>query len=263
MMRLAILGNSHLAALRLAWRTLHTQYPGVEITFFGGIAPVFNRMSFDARGRFGLHDADLLETGYREQTLHSFGALALDLSGFDALALCGWRYDLGALAQLADMVDIDGLLTTGAERRLSRPAFEAMIRALAEASVPDPAWQERVRAPRFLLPRPRPPRHMLDSGAKAPSLWVRLTARNVAPVLAAMDRALGQAGAAQGWNVCVQPPRTLAACGLTDDPFSINPPRFGNLNRARPTDDCEHMNATYGAAVLADLLAHPRMPRAA
>lgn len=254
MIRLAILGNSHIAALRLAWRTLASRHPDVQITFFGGVTPVLSAMTLDARHHFGLHDPGLVSEGDRAKTQQLFGALSVDLTGIDSLALCGLPWGIEEMLALTDAFDIDGLIETGAPRHLSIRAFEGIARDVALRGLPESVWQHWPGR-KILMPRPMPPERVQDGDSAWSEQWRRVTPRGMAVVMQRYRDLHAAVAEGRGYDLCHQPGTTLTTAGLTEDRFNEAPPKFGNLQAQRRADDRVHMNAEFGARWLDSLIA--------
>lgn len=253
MMRLVILGNSHIAAPRLAWTEMAARHPGVEVRFFGGLQTVLAAMTLDAKGQFGLHAGAQVSDHDRAKTLELFGALSVDLSGIDALAFCGLDWGIDEILALTDAFDIDGLIESGAPRHLSARAFDAFARDVAQRSLPDAVWQGW-RGRKILMPRPLPPTRVQDSDSDWAEAWRRVTPRGMGRVMQRYRDLFAEGAAAQGYGLCYQPAATLTAQGLTEDRFNQLPPKFGNLKLPRRADDRVHMNAGFGALWLDSLI---------
>ncbi|PWE27927.1 hypothetical protein C4N9_13800 [Pararhodobacter marinus] len=258
MTRLVILGNSHLGALRAALRDEPALAQGTEIAFFGGIAPVFKAMTLGPDLRFGLFGPHGVAEANVEQTKKLFGGTSIDLNKADTVAIAGIAWHVWPLIDLLDRYAVDGLTATEEAGdnalRLSRPAFDAVLAALAEASLAPFGWTRSLGKPVRLLLRPVPPETLITEG-KPGTRPERATRRGFAQALSLLEHSLTETGARLGLGVVVQPAQTRAASGWTLAEYQRGAVRLAPGARAAPAQkDNEHMNTAYGAACLTDLL---------
>ncbi|MBN8293192.1 hypothetical protein JI664_14550 [Rhodobacter sp. NTK016B] len=262
MTRLIILGNSHLGALRAALREQPQLAQGTEIAFFGGIAPVFKAMSLSPDLHFGLIGPHDVPAANVEQTKKLFGGTTIDLKNADAVAISGVAWHVWTMVELLGRYIVDGLTDNTTEAgsgeaalRLSRPAFEAVLKALAEASLAPLAWTRALDVPVHIALRAVPPETLITQ-SKPASRTNRATRHGLAQALQRLETLIVETGARQGLYVRPQPAQTRAVTGWTLAEFQRGAVRLapGAQSAAGQKPDNEHMNTAYGAACLTDLL---------
>lgn len=263
MTRLAVIGNSHVAAFREGWALVAAEHPGTTLAFFALPNAHLGRLALDAERRLSLPEAS--EARLREAAMAINGRLSIELGSADHVLWVGYYWPFEALAKLTAEFSIDGLRETGgAPRALSRPAFDAVCDGLAEAVLPGAAWRGWVAPGLTVNARALPAETCLGDARPALRYW-RAAARAPEGVGAVagtfLDRFERQLGA-QGIGLLRQPQETLAASGLTAAGFSRGSHRLMS-GAAHPESDHLHMNARYGALCLRRLLARLAPARAA
>jgi len=259
MTRVAIIGTSHVAALKMGWDKVADQWPGTEVTFFA--APGKAARTQKLKGRvYGYHRAkpapDEIIFGYD-------GGRTIDLAAFDHVLRVGDTLGEADLSDLLSRYAVDGISDEVKPLRMSRAAFDMACAALARASLPNPPWHDW-DAPRLtFLARPTPSTKCLRIDSDRYDPWRDLAARpNEYLVAREIYYAhLTQEMAKRRIGLLRQPDETIAPCGLTDERFGDG--AAGMIEgKALPDEDCVHMNAEYGAlalrAYLAPLTAQPK-----
>lgn len=241
-MRIAIVGNSHLACLRRALAAGLFDPGGVEIVFFGQAGPGFGDLSF-ADGCLHLPDREFVlkitEGRYERLPVAEFDALAFH-GGVDVLplaltALAHAGFDpAAASAAVLDMVACEWLR--------ARVPYAAARAACAAAA-----------GPVVLSGTPRL--------AVASAKYDRTAVTSADPLAAAFRRRF----AADGFDHLPQPPGTVTPDGLySRTEWTVATEDFGedplHANRA---GDHLHMNRDYGALILRALFERVALRRAA
>lgn len=247
------IGNSHLAALKLAWADAAP--PGVEVTFFGApkrtwlaFAPLpGNHYGFDSTGKQRSHRKVA-------ESLNGVGSVALE--DRDAIVLVGEQNAHGKLANLLSICDISGIRETGCTTLLSVELFAKCCRALAEKALPDAFWWNRADlGPIAILQQPAPSETIRASTNRTHWAWNQLAANPIGLSTAheALDDALTLAFAAKGLTYLRQPPATLTEAGLTQSIFlgdGLGVQEGSEDGRG----DHSHMNHAYGVHCAAHLI---------
>lgn len=253
--RIALIGNSHLSALALAWRTLAARHPDVEITFLGARA---------ARCE-GLR---VTPTGLRpdnEQLRQSLiwlsnGRDEIVAADYDAFWFAGHWF--GFYPVLDTYADCWAEAHKPDPERT--PVSDALFAELCDAALRQTLSMELYRrlrqvsdAPVAMLCQPAPlgaarraqdPRfrgfgvaHRQDEGA--------LLRDQTEAALARIERA-------EGITIFRQPAETFALPLHSHKRFSFGSVRLDKgLSNEHPRGDVMHMNADYGALALANALA--------
>lgn len=251
MTRLAIIGNSHVGAIKRAW-DVAPRPEGIELAFFA--LPQIHLRQFRLNRkllRFAAGPDASAREDFMRMVTQVNGAPSIDLGGFDAVMLYGGTTLQAEIVRLMNDYDIDGLRAAGAPRRMSRPAFDAVLAGLAEISLPRPFWRG-TRIPRFaVFPRPIPSAGATTSDSPHFSGWARIAARpdGAREIFDLHFAAMAAAHARKGIDFLRQPAATLEPNGLTNAIFTKGSTRL-RANRPHPATDFGHMNARYGALCL-------------
>jgi hypothetical protein len=250
MTRIAVVGNSHVGALKLGWERVAARHPGLQVEFFAAPGGHFNRLQMFAPLKFGAGPKTVNRSAGRVEALN--GRRWIDLAPADVVMLVGRSGGLGIMAALLAEHDVDGLPETDREmppRRLSAAAYDAFCDAVAERSLTEP-WSSFGSRPRLvLLPRTRPSEAALRGPATSYNRPWRQLARTPDKLDAGVERYLDRLAArlaASGGSLLRQPPASLAASGLTREDMTRGSLRTdGSTNHSQ--DDAAHANADYGA----------------
>ena len=257
MIRLAIIGNSHVGALKRAWDAATPRPEGVEPSFFG--IP-------DKQQRYFRLGADLVyrlrtDMGARVPAIAAMaekinGATFLDVSKMDAVVLCGAPTFQRQFSEIAATYDVDGYRAAGAARRMSRAAFEAICDDLGAAILPNQRWLGATAIPRrAVLPRPLPAEGAATSEIPDYAFW-RVLAERPDGARAMIDRlfaGMATAHARHGIDLLRQPAATIEPSGLTASLYTQGSTRL-KADERHPEEDVSHMNARYGALCLEVIL---------
>jgi len=264
MPKLAVIGTSHVACLKLGWDVVAPERPDWTVDFFASTRPHFHLLRLTPDWRFELPEA---EHGREEADLvrkWNGGRLGIDLAGYDTVLWCGFGRPLGRVLKVLGDADVEGLVEGGGGERLSRADFDRLCDEIAEDALPASEWLGR-ETPRLVMMCAPNPDESLDGGGGRHKPWVRLARRpgdKRALTGAFLDR-YEAALAAHGVGLLRQPPETLGESGLTLARYGRESRRL-DIERAHGASDHVHMNADYGAIVLralidgrADVLSRP------
>lgn len=243
--RLALIGDSHLAALRAA---AETAPPGLDLTFLA--AP--NNLMEDVRldGPVLTPTTDATTAAFRR-----FGGVdRLDLSGFDAVVLVGLQLNVfwaAALYGAHRFRGQKGWRQHDPKRPLiSRPcAAETLTARLMSARALRLAGQMRAAlpCPVVLVPEPRPGLAILAPGQRFPA-FRRAQANGDGALLSELYET---AAAALPHRVLPQPADTTADGIFTAPDWSQGAPQLkGERHGHYAEGDFLHANHRYGARVL-------------
>lgn len=223
-MRLCVIGNSHLAAIKQGWDQVGADFPWLKPQFFGARADAL--LDLQAQdGRLVPANDDLAA-----KLAHTSGGDAeIDPSRFDAALLVGMNY-IPTMPQ-------DARLSQAVRAVAARVAFDATLSGHVFAQLRKVA----PGLPVHVLPNPL---RRKASRAKADPVAVVPYAVRLA------DFRLGLgAGPVQ---VAGQPPETIVDDLYTADSYGIGAIALdqGRGSRAKDDDDVSHMNADYGTLFL-------------
>jgi len=240
MTRIAVIGNSHIGAMKLAWRQIAEERPELTARFFASYGEMYLKCRLSEDHQYGALDPERFTEAELESLRQLNRRLALDLGSFDLVVNVGWPgFQIHELPGLVDKADIEGLSDRGEGPLISAPCFEAFLSDLVQGALPGAFWRDW---PKGNLVMVAPPRY-------AESVFQRRAAKtppDPAPQRAAKarhDALLAEAFAGIGARYVAQPDETLADNGLTQIRF--NRGAVGaSVNRSR--DDPTHMNEDYG-----------------
>lgn len=255
MTRLAIVGNSHVGALKRAWDEMAPKPEAVDLAFFA-VPDKLQRhfrlrddLVYAPRSKMRSERPALVETAEKIN-----GASSIALAGFDAVVLYGGSLLQREFAMVIGTYDVDGYRAAGAPRRMSRAAFEAFCDSYAEATLPSSRWFG-TRIPRLAaFPRPLPAEGVETRSESLFAPWRAVVARpdGARAMIERLFTAMAAAHARHGIDFLRQPAETLTPIGLTSGEYTKGSSR---LNSERhPDEDVTHMNARYGALCLRSIL---------
>lgn len=255
--RVCILGNSHIAALREAWREDSTRWPTVDATFVGAHKDLLLDTEFK--------DGHLLPTtkDAAEELKRLGGITALRLADYDAFVITGGLVSVATAAtvyrdlhwpDLPSMAELDDL-AAGPVLMTSRVAAVATLEeVLAGRLGPRLAGHLRgmTQAPIYLTSQPRISAEIRTTRApKTHAHRLALRRGDAAELSRMFEQAATRALAKHKATFLRQPPQTIAAHILTAKRYMQNAPRLtANGGIPQPLDDIRHANAAYGALVL-------------
>lgn len=230
--RIAILGNSHTAALKSAWDTNRAAYRDLELVFFAA------RSSGDTRFKdLDPVDGKLVPRHPKMiSSLHFSSGGRTDIVGkdYDAFALIGLSPRLILLPPASDYSAAvrAAMYNAGRHRGLSR--IVANIKAIA----PDKPLLVAAKA----LPADPP-----DNAGPATDVYARSVRRMVRRVFEPLDVVY-----------LPQPAETIVGDNWTRPEYAISSTRLQTSAESLPDDehpveDVRHMNSAYGALVLDQL----------
>lgn len=248
MIRLLIIGSSHVGAYKNAADRFAAIYPEIALYFFGVRGPLFLTGKMDAQGVFS---PPLKAAKDRDFVTATNGAPIVDASAHDHVLLVGHRFDFNAVLSLMEDHDILEGARTGAPRLITRALFEEVLALKVGAAI------DQATAPLAAYARPL-------SFAMAPYPAFSITERGEGYELA---RLLGRfwqradagdihtqwlnavrAGLeARGHHLLVQSEALNAAPYATRSEYAA---RAAALDGALGRTDHRHMNADYGLAML-------------
>ncbi|MEL6478531.1 MAG: hypothetical protein AAFR17_14475, partial [Pseudomonadota bacterium] len=151
--RIAVVGNSHIAALKDAWVEMAPAHPALDITFFGAPQVEMGKMTLDHNLRLAI-PPKRLDAETKDLLTRINGRCALSLARFDIVLRAGVTSPWFQFPQVIAARDVDGLRETGARERLSRAAFDAVLAALAETSRPAKNWRKWTGPALYFMPLP-------------------------------------------------------------------------------------------------------------
>jgi hypothetical protein len=231
-MKIAIIGNSHLAALKVAVRDGLFRADQLDVTFWGLAGPEFASITYEG---------GLFQTQYKHFALQvSEGRYdSLPVHEFDAIIFHG-TLDPGLY--------LDSLRTAADDLRCYSSA--CLREGLQTYIENDPTWSLvrslRTDYDRRVLMSPIPLKSDFSDQFKGRSI--------TADEFNILNSHIGATLCSVGGKYIVQPSATVCDYKYTKREFCVHSVRLlGDLAIKHPEDDYIHMNGQYGACVLNDI----------
>lgn len=264
--RVAVIGNSHLSALALAWRELAPRHPAISMTFFGARAFACEGLRVSERGLRPDNDRlrgalRWLSGGHEEIVVADHDVFLFAGHDFGVHPVIGVYAECWAEAHATDPARTpvsDSLFAELCDEALRRTLSMELLRRLRQVT----------GSPAAILCQPAPlapVRGMRDPRVRGYGVAYE---RNDTTLLAAQaDAALTRIARQEGVEVFRQPAETLEQPLHSHPDFSRGSVRLANgLASEHPRTDMMHMNAAYGVValepVLTALVDPARLPRA-
>lgn len=266
MTRIAIIGNSHVGPYKRAWDVVRDRWPGVTIDFFAAPGANFSHLALTG-GRYLAPRAGLSageDRRVRGVLTRVNGRTEIDLGPAEHVLWVGAGHDIDgttfeAVGDLLGAVVVDGIPRKPrapgktAPVRLSRPALDAALAALAARLVPGPAWRGWAPGRLLFSPLHRPADDVLRLDSPLGARWRRFVRageagrRGLDLYAGALEAQLAPLGIA----MFHQPPATIGRHGLTRGELTRGSLFFSG--RPHVAEDVYHMNLDFGLIVLAAL----------
>ena len=247
MIRIALLGNSHLVNWKRAWKSLGKAYPDVEFVFFA--APGRQLQCCEPQGdRLVFKREDVA----RSLEITSGGRRELVPADYDALCVVGLGYGIDSVTELYSRWRADSHKgQEGRFRLVSDACFQDAVAdrlnvSLAMALVG--GLRQITDKVIWLAPVPAPSEIVLTLD-KSPEGIEMAAATTDAPALRAAYEEACRRLAAENLIVLQQPKATLASPLLSKDEY-----RRPNRNPSETTPDWSHLNDAYGKITIREFL---------
>lgn len=248
-----LIGNSHLAALALGWRQVADRYPGVSMTFFGSPAGTLRGLRAED-GRLVPGTPKLRET----LAAISGGIDVIDTAAYDEFWLVGMGFGSQRMMAVYEKSWAEDQQPDPHRAPVSTELFRTAVLANLTSSLAM-ELHRRLRSitdkPIRIMPEPMLSAAVLDTPDERFDAWRLAATRGEEPSLAAMWRDALAELRQDGGVAAEQPAATLASQLFSDPRFGKGSIRLTTaLQTAHTDDDYAHMNADYGAMVLAEAL---------
>jgi hypothetical protein len=261
MKRVCVLGNSHLAAVKLGWNQRAAAHPDLHCDFFGapknGMAEVAFEDGLIVPQNEAVRAAFAMTSGGRE---------SVQLRDYDCVVAVGLGFSMATLIRRvyrdyrSDGHNfLDGDITLVGEDTFRQICTTMLARStamwlaghLAQAGV----------AQRVIVPQPLPSEDILDAtdGEMDATLWQAAVREGDDESLAQTMTEAVQALTAPRLAILPQPPATRAGHLFTRRDYAIGSVRLvAGFEAQHAKNDVGHMNGAYGAAVIDALAAQLR-----
>jgi hypothetical protein len=234
--RICVIGDSSVAALKVAWDAIGAEMPDVALTFFAAPGKTIAGLVVD--GGTLAAGSDVL----REHLIaKSGGADRIDPAGFDAYVLSGMALNAFPIARVrADFPGQDmtaGVVVAAASARVADTIHGQTVQKLRACT----------KSPFVMLPRPF---RVIDPQK---DFWKKLARTNNGSHIGQLfESGCARFAAQRNGRFVPQPRETVGKTGVDTRPrFARGVARFFD----GAGDDLTHMNGDYGAVVLRAALA--------
>ena len=249
-MKVCVIGNSHIAALKKAVEDGALDNTDTSIVFFGAPGKNFNELR--------VHDGMICGPAtLRDMFLRVSDGLytRIDPAEFDVVVVYAGRFYfhrlLGSIHRVlrSDVHLSKDCLSTGIGRWLSSKHVFCLARMISRAS---PATRV------VLVPRPIPAVGAADTAdaaapyATSPWVWDRLEPSFRKKIWSIC----GQSASRRGVELFAQPESTIDVNQFTKPEFTAHSNRLLKSQVKHPQAEVSHMNAKFGEVFLLSLLAH-------
>jgi hypothetical protein len=245
-MKVCVIGDSHLAAMKLGWEDMQAAFPDFTLTFFGAPFPLIERLA--------VRNGTIVPTQWKTEVFfrHTSGGEARIDGSYDRVLLCGMKFSIWRVLGVykhcrAEDEKSDGRLP------LSDPCYRRTLEDhLADTTciATFKLLREIGATPVGIVPTPFPSEEsdMLERRyqARARGDEARV-AQHFADAAETLGRRLGFAPYLAPASLLASPIATKAACAK--DSVGL---RLDSVPHAQ--DEHNHMNAAYGAAMLRGIL---------
>lgn len=241
-----IIGNSHLAAIKLGHAAVAADFPEIQLDFYGGVAQ--RLWALEQEGTTLVPRHKRLAENFAET---SGGRRRIETADYDAFVLVGLFFGLvtiGPLFAVGRPYSGEAGVDLVSRPFLRAGALDLLGRSLAAVTADKVLRARAAACPILLIPTPFPSEAVRGT---QDSFWASDDA--VARLRECYDEAVSTLSRQAAFEVLAQPAQTIAPPACTRAAYSMDSVAFGS-DAAHPEDDHVHMNADYGAVVLAAAL---------
>ncbi len=252
MKRLCLIGNSHLAAMKLGWDRLRESYPGMSLTFFGS-------RGGEACKNLRLVKGALVPSQRDAENFRwtSGGLGEIELGDYDQFAVVSLGFRPQNVYQVARGCSFADARLDQSKLLVSRECFaDAITDALLRSTAAAVTTTIRAAAdkPVLLLPQAASSiettktEHFRAAYGAAPAQCWAVLSRLWTECATSMASRLGAA-------IMFQPPETVRNYFFTAHEFCRGSLRLTqDFSKRHPDDDFTHMNADYGVVMMKSVL---------
>jgi hypothetical protein len=250
-MKICVMGNSHLACLKLGWQRASARHADVELTFFGTPGLGFQGMKL-LGGRLVPASAEVAA-----DMRWTSGSAEIALERFDVFVLVALQFAPTRVSQVARHFSYVDERLDPRKRLVSRACIEQAVLDGLQSSIAISlarAIGSSTSRPVILLPQP----HVSAAwrATEAFQSGFRDAPAGCWPLLAALWRDCASRTARDaGADVLFQPRETVEDSFFTQHRYCRDSVMLAEgYSRRHPDDDFVHMNAEYGEILIETLL---------
>jgi hypothetical protein len=260
-MKVLVIGNSHIASLMLASKSVGVSRPGWHFDFFGvpEAQPGWFVLGEDDQVNLALPETLRQQETKRklQRIIQMNGADHASLSGYDVVLRYGMMPGQEIIKRVIAFFAIGGFPRRRAPNRMSGALYRDLCLSLAESDLPHQSWCRPLPCPVYDLAQPHRSRRILDGPREEKGAQYRHLRRHpeYASLCFAAYQEVVRARFGNGYGeVLLQPSHTVEPGLMTQRKYSKDAPRLTAKMRAQPKTDVSHMNAEYGKEVLEHLI---------
>lgn len=243
MRRVAVIGTSNIGAVKFAGEALATEWPELDITFYGLPGAKFDAAGVSGDGVFAPAEDDAQA---RKLAKRVNGSVGIDLRAFDGVLVIGDALGMPNALWTANQYDVVDWPTRRGLPLMSEPAFLSGMEEAITARVTHLAHQFRDIRPLHVALAPFPTTAVVPEGKYHQQPYAGIaTHPEAARIHDLYQNALTRALNAQDITYIPQPPETVAQPFLTVHEFGIGALDFRHDHAV--LDDHRHMNPRFGA----------------
>ncbi len=240
--RVCVIGDSHLAAVKLGWDAIRDDFPEVELHFFGAPADHMDNIVV-AEGRLAA-GSDML----RKFLVKTSGGLATIDNAYSTYLICGLRFGIAKIQRLCTEYRAEGHIRDD-RAPISDPCFFKCVAAGLRDTFAVRTFlklREITDAPVTIMHMPMPSDQDTDSALARVSASV-----DGVLIRQAFMAASEQLARELGFSLAVQPQDTLSSHLRTKAMYALGSMKLVHgLTESHQSDDYGHMNGEYGSLVL-------------
>lgn len=242
----AVIGNSHLAAFKTGWPQIEAEFPDFELTFFGATRSLLRSLA-QQRGALRTNDQKL--RGYLTWTSGGLDHIPLDYSAY---IVVGCELSFPHMAHILAKHRLPECYDPATDHQLiSVAALEAAMRSIYDRS--SALWLvQQLRAATIASTVIAPCPFVTTNHKEKNDYWVETgTIKRIFSYYRGLLADLGRYGV-----VADQPASTLEGHIFTKPQYATGSAKIKpGFEGTRRVDDDHHMNASFGAIALREILA--------
>lgn len=248
MTRIAIIGNSHVAALKMGWDLIEADYPHLTVVFFASAGKLAQTRTLQGKV-FGFLDP---KPSPNEVIFGNHSERSIDLATFDHVLRVSEAKKESLLATVLETTVVDGWPADGRKHHMSVSAFEALVGYAAQVQLMSSDWRNWDSPKVTSCPAPYPDERCLGNN-KQPRLarWRVLAVRPdellwLREIYTEKHRAFAEK---HNIGLLTQPPETIGPTALTLKEYSEGSFRM-DVGKMETSEEYIHMNAVFGQLML-------------
>ena len=250
-MKGCIVGNSHLAALKLGWKEIAHDFPKIELDFFGSHR--------DSMMRTEVRDGRLVafDSKVRSKLKMTGGHHNIDLARYDFFVIVGMGFGLHPTLAILDTHSVPAIRSKHHHLISDAALADAMCDVLRGSTAGHIYWllYTHTTVPIFIVPQPLSAEGILNAGRRG-AIYRRLRDARMQKRVADVYSAASLAALSGHTDVVHQPPETVTSDIYTRAIYSDGSVRLNiDQDLKHPEADHAHMNARYGKVMLRELIA--------